>query len=345
MNLGFNRADAPREARCRRGRTAPASGFFGKCFSKKARIVAILLCVIAIVSTVSAESPLPTYTQGQDVNHPLDANEINAAQFAALRLLALERDHGGNPPPLPFDFSGTLLKKALGNARELIYSDVFGSMRNEFDRASAKDRLDSAIGPALDNAKSVRFLLVDIGAGRLGEYDFDNQSFKLRPWKTTMWRDERGALILPDAPAWYEDDQGMGLHIVIPIPEEQAAKWRNEDGQLLAVCEIGDIKIGGEVNHPAVGVGTDFNAKLGLLRRKYIFRTAASGVIAEVPAEQTKLFSLNGLPVDPATGMEIKPPEGLTSRNVVGGFSITLAAAALLWIFRSKLRLIPFRRS
>jgi hypothetical protein len=267
----------------------------------------VFLCAVTVAPLASAESPLPTYTEGQEIDRPLVADKIDTAQFAALRLLALERDHGGNPPPLPFDFTGTLQRQALGNARERIYNDVFGRIRNEFDREGAKERLDAAIGPALDNAKSVRFLLVDIGAGRLGEYDFENQSFKLRPWKNLTWRNEKGVLCFPDAPSWYDDDQGIGLHIVIPIPKEQAAQWKNEEGQLLAVCEIGDIMIGGEVNHPAVGVGTDFNAKLGLIRRKYLFRSDKSGVIAEVPAEQTKLFSLNGVPVDTITRMEIKP--------------------------------------
>lgn len=269
--------------------------------------LAVSLCAVTIAPLAAAESPLPTYTEGQDIDRPLVADQIDPGQFAALRLLALERDHGGNPPPLPYDISGTLLRQALGNARERIYHDVFGSIRNEFDREGAKERLDAAIGPALDNVKSVRFLLVDIGVGRLGEYDFENQSFKLRPWKNTMWRNDKGALAWPDAPDWYDDDQGIGLHIEIPIPKGQAAKWKNEEGQLLAVCEIGDIMIGGEVNYPAVGVGTDFNPKLGLLRRTYIFRSDESGVVAAVPAEQTKLFSLNGVPVDPRTGLEIKP--------------------------------------
>jgi len=267
----------------------------------------VFLCAVTVAPLASAESLLPTYTEGQDIDHPLQADKIDTAQFAALRLLALERDHGGNPPPLPFDFTGTLQRQALGNARERIYTDLFGRIRNEFDREGAKERLDAAIGPALDNAKSVHFLLLDIRADRLGEYDFENESFKLRPWKNLMWRNERGVPCMPDAPDWYDDDQGIGLHIVIPIPKDQAAKWKGEDGQLLAVCEIGDIMFGNEVHHPAVGVGTDFNAKLGLIRRKYVFRSDKSGVIAEVPAGQTKLFSLDGEPVDPVTRMEIKP--------------------------------------
>lgn len=276
---------------------------------RPSRLCALLAALFSLVAPPSsfAESELPSYTEGQEIDRPLVADKIDTAQFAALRLLALDRDHGGNPPPLPFDFNGALMQRALGNARERIYNDLFGQIRNEFDREGAKDRLDAAIGPALDSAKSVRFLLVDIRADRLGEYDFETQSFKLRPWKNLMWRNERGVPCMPDAPDWYEDDQGIGLHIVIPIPKDQAAKWKGEDGQLLAVCEISDIMFGDEVHYPAVGVGTDFNAKLGLIRRKYVFLSDKSGVIAEVPAEQTKLFSLDGELVDPVTRMVAKP--------------------------------------
>ena len=64
----------------------------------------VLLCAVAPLA--SAESPLPNYTEGQEIDRPLVAEQIDSGQFAALRLLALARDHGGNPPPLPFDFTG-----------------------------------------------------------------------------------------------------------------------------------------------------------------------------------------------------------------------------------------------
>ena len=45
-----------------------------------------VLCVVAASPTLFAESQLPTYTEGQEIERPLVADKINTAQFAALRL-------------------------------------------------------------------------------------------------------------------------------------------------------------------------------------------------------------------------------------------------------------------
>jgi len=206
---------------------------------------------------------LPIYNRGQELSQPLDRKQVDGDLFLALRCLGANR---GKDPE-----SSLIIKKHY----DLIKNYAF-DLSDEFKQREADAKFYDVVGPSIDSAESVRFLIQPVGTmgnRKIEPYDFENKWFLVRHLNMNSPLAEDGG--------WVSDSTARGLDLALPISEEKAAQWREENGYILEVLEIKQIS-------PLTWLSAHVDPV------KYKFVSKKSGVIHEVPFENVTRFTPQG---------------------------------------------------